>query len=249
MSTNRLLLFVSVVLLVPTLASGREPFGSIRGRVVVDGDVPPPGVLMRAGRHSPGFPKTEVPDDSLQVHSQNHGLANVLVFLTDVKRVRSAQAAIPNGPVVMEINDGRFQSRAFILRTGQHFGAKSHDGLTYYLRLQGSGNPPVHNWPVPGSAALAAVPLRSKAEAEPVQVFSNVHPWMKAWVLVLDHPYAAITDENGRFQINLIPVGDYHVRVWHEKAGDLRPAVPVSVRDRKIAPIETVRVSADALSP
>ena len=47
------------------------------------------------------------------------------------------------------------------------------------------------------------------------------HPWFRSHVLVLDHPYMAISDENGRFAINDIPSGRWSVRVWHESVGDL----------------------------
>ena len=46
----------------------------------------------------------------------------------------------------------------------------------------------------------------------------NIHPWMDAWVLVFNHPYAAVTDADGNFTIKNVPAG-HKVRVtaWHEK--------------------------------
>jgi len=46
----------------------------------------------------------------------------------------------------------------------------------------------------------------------------NIHPWMDAWVLVFNHPYAAVTDEDGNFTIKNVPAG-HKVRItaWHEK--------------------------------
>ena len=42
---------------------------------------------------------------------------------------------------------------------------------------------------------------------------------MKSWVVVLDHPYWAVTDSNGNYTINLdsIEAGTYDLCFWHEK--------------------------------
>jgi hypothetical protein len=42
------------------------------------------------------------------------------------------------------------------------------------------------------------------------------HPWMTAYILVADHPYAAVTGEDGRFVIEGVPPGSYRIRMWHE---------------------------------
>ena len=44
---------------------------------------------------------------------------------------------------------------------------------------------------------------------------------MKAWVMVSDHPYFAVTDENGYFKIDNIPEGTYEVGFWQEKLSNL----------------------------
>jgi len=52
---------------------------------------------------------------------------------------------------------------------------------------------------------------------EPFYIKCDVHPWMKSWVLVQDHPFFAVTDENGNFSIKNIPPGTYEVIAWQEK--------------------------------
>ncbi len=56
----------------------------------------------------------------------------------------------------------------------------------------------------------------SKVE-EPFYIKCDVHPWMKSWVLVQDHPFFAVTDINGNYKINDIPPGTYEVIAWQEK--------------------------------
>ncbi len=47
----------------------------------------------------------------------------------------------------------------------------------------------------------------------------DVHPWMQAWMAVMAHPFFAVTDLSGKFEIKNIPAGTYVLEAWHEKLG------------------------------
>jgi len=47
----------------------------------------------------------------------------------------------------------------------------------------------------------------------------DVHPWMRAWVSVFDHPYFAVSDQSGKFVIKNVPPGKYTVEADHRKLG------------------------------
>jgi plastocyanin len=57
-----------------------------------------------------------------------------------------------------------------------------------------------------------------KGERFPIEISCSIHPWMKAWVRVFDHPYFAVTDEDGNFEIKNAPVLDGKLRmfIWQE---------------------------------
>lgn len=55
-----------------------------------------------------------------------------------------------------------------------------------------------------------------EAFTEPWRITCDIHPWMKGYVWVFDHPYFSVTDENGAFEIPLAPCGDGRLMVWHE---------------------------------
>jgi hypothetical protein len=68
-----------------------------------------------------------------------------------------------------------------------------------------------------------------RAERLPVRVVDDIHNWMQAWILPLDHPWAAVTDEHGRFELPELPPGEYTFNVWHEKAGYVERQLNVTV--------------------
>ncbi|MGH7482668.1 MAG: carboxypeptidase regulatory-like domain-containing protein [Longimicrobiales bacterium] len=52
-----------------------------------------------------------------------------------------------------------------------------------------------------------------------IPVECDVHGWMRAYIGVLEHPYFAVTGEDGSFTIANLPPGDYVVEAWHERYG------------------------------
>jgi hypothetical protein len=87
------------------------------------------------------------------------------------------------------------------------------------------------------------------APSRPFPVACDLHPWMRAWWLVLDHPYAAISDAEGKFTIADLPPGNYEFRVWHEKFGDIHQALKVAVKADQMTVLEDIRVPAASRTP
>ena len=85
-------------------------------------------------------------------------------------------------------------------------------------------------------------------ESLPMGVSSDLHAWMKAYWLVLDHPYAAITDKQGRFVIENMPPGKHIFRVWHERVGLIERKLEVSIEPGQITAQPTITVEAATLT-
>lgn len=71
------------------------------------------------------------------------------------------------------------------------------------------------------------VPLDVFKEPAQIEVVSDRHPWARAWIAVLDHPYYAQTAASGTFSIQGIPPGRYLVRAWHPVLGVADDSVTV----------------------
>lgn len=61
-----------------------------------------------------------------------------------------------------------------------------------------------------------------------LEVVDELHPWSKAHLIVLDHPYHAVSGKSGDFRIDGIPPGTYHLRAWHPALGLVDETVTVS---------------------
>ncbi len=74
------------------------------------------------------------------------------------------------------------------------------------------------------------VPVKyDQPESLPMPVNCDLHPHMKAYWVVLDHPYMAITDKEGKFKIENLPEGEYEFTVWHERVGYIERALEVVI--------------------
>ena len=53
-------------------------------------------------------------------------------------------------------------------------------------------------------------------ERTPGEVVCDIHGWMKAWIRVFDHPYYAVSDKDGMFEIKDAPVGTFKIWYWSD---------------------------------
>jgi hypothetical protein len=63
----------------------------------------------------------------------------------------------------------------------------------------------------------------------------DVHGWMNAYGAVLDHPFFAVSDGSGKFEIKGLPPGDYTIEAWHEKLGTQEQKITVGAKESKEA--------------
>src|SRR5207248_1886685 len=57
------------------------------------------------------------------------------------------------------------------------------------------------------------------AERRPMALACDIHPWMKGYMMVFNHPFFAVTKEDGLFEITGVPAGAQNLVVWQEKVG------------------------------
>lgn len=212
--------FVAVALLVYSTVASAEEWGALKGRFKFGGSPPEPSAL-KADKDAEVCGKHKLLSEELVVGADG-GLANVVVFVRDKDvKVHPEMAALKNVKTVMDNKDCRFEPHVVFVQTGQSFVIKNSDTVGHNSNIQTIKNP-AENKLIPAGGEAAAT-FKSD-EAIPAAVSCNIHPWMKAWVVIRDNPYAAVSKPDGSFEIKNLPAGELEFQFWHEKAGYLGEA-------------------------
>lgn len=227
-----------------TLIAG--DWGTIRGRIELDGEPPQLAPLVQGGAPVRGC-AVRVPDESLIVDPQSHGIANVMIYLRSrPERVVPDQADTQRPAFKLEQRGCRYVPHVAIIQTGQPIEVKNLDAQPHNLRVEPFKNPRVNLLVQPQNNPLQVGPFQV-AEPSPVSVACDIQPWMKAWWVVVDHPYAAVTGADGSFQIKDLPVGEHEFRVWHERAGYVNRSLKVVVAADTTVDVPTIKLPVKTL--
>ena len=114
-----------------------------------------------------------------------------------------------------------------LLRVGQDLVMSNRHDHGSNLNLEPLRSSSAQNrWLKPGEEIRITSPL-DRTQPVPFKVKSNVMT-IPSYILALDHPFAAVTDAKGRFEINGLPDGKHVFRVWHERTGYL-PNIKVNI--------------------
>lgn len=196
-------------------------WGDITGRFVYEGTPPTPEPAKITKDQAVCANKGLV-DESLLV-SKKGGLKNVVIWMY-LGRGKKAPAASPDvKPQTLELDNKncRFQPHVLCMTTDDELVLANNDPIGHSTKIDFFRNKP-QNPSLPAGGKLSLKGQVNNAESLPSPVSCGIHPWMKAWVLVQDHPFFAVSDENGNFTIKNVPVGKWTFRIWQEKAGYLR---------------------------
>ena len=213
-------------------AVGDDAWGSLKGRIIYSGDAFVP-VKIEVERDSAVCGVGGQVDESLVVSPKNRGIRNIAIWLEtrDEIPVHPDLKDQPAKAPVLDNRNCRFEPHMLAVRTGQVFDFTNSDPVAHNAAVYARRNMPFSEI-IPMNQPLQKT--FKKFEALPVRVDCSIHPWMKAWLIVSDHPYVAVTGEDGSFEIQNIPVGEWKFRFWHERPGYLQSLVS----DGTPAPLE-----------
>jgi hypothetical protein len=85
--------------------------------------------------------------------------------------------------------------------------------------------------------------IPKEPETLPALVRSSIYPTAKAYFIVKDHPYFAVTDANGVFELKNLPAGRHELTIWHETVGYVAKILVVEVK-----PSETLAIPAQPIT-
>ena len=213
--------------------------GTITGKVSFDGVAPAPKKIdMSQDANCAGSPGDKSADDLIVTDGK---LANVFVYIKGGAADRNSFDT-PSEPVVLDQLGCRYQPRVLGIQTNQTFKVTNSDNTTHNVHPSPKTNQEWNNMQAQGAPAIEKKFPRAETL---IPVKCNQHPWMKANVGVLSHPYFAVSAKDGSYTIKNVPPGSYTLVFWHETRGEQTQQVTVAAKESKTQDI-TYKAAATA---
>ncbi len=145
------------------------------------------------------------------VDVKDGGLKDVFVY---VKSGVTGTYPPPTDPVELDQSGCMYKPHIVALQVGQPLKIKNNDETLHNIHPR----PAVNQEFNVGQArkGMEVTKVFDKKEVM-IPVGCDVHPWMRSFISVLDHPFFAVTDEDGKYEIKGLPAGEYEVEAVHEK--------------------------------
>lgn len=221
-----LFFFILAVVLVSEVSAAK-----ISGIATYDGKVPNfKPIKMEADpvcltKHSGEvLPQTLVLGDE-----ETKTMGNVFVHITG--GLSNNNYPSPSEPVIFTQEGCLYSPHVLAVMAGQPIKILNPDGILHN----------VHALPKVNEEFNLAMPkfreettkVFDKVEITPFPIKCDVHPWMGAWISVLDHPFFCVTKPEGKYSIDNLPAGTYEIEAWHEKLAAQKATVTLAEGESK----------------
>ncbi len=201
--------------------------GTIEGRIFLGSD-------LKVDRDRMDYPSPELFGHPRAIERQlrvddEGGVANAIVSVVGVK------SGLPATPREIELlnDDSEFTPRVQVATKKSRITIRNRDEVLHNVHgFQHLRN--LFNFALPTTESVVRERLHRTGL---ISLRCDIsHPWMTAFIFVSPHPYAAVTDAAGHFEINGLPPGRYTLDVWHERLGELQ--IPVVVAHGAVSRVE-----------
>jgi len=205
------------------ILAGPLAAGEITGTIVFEGEPPtmrpidmsadPVCAEKRAG---------ETVRNQALVLGEGQTMANVFVEITG--GLPEKAWPVPEEPRVLTQDGCVYKPHVFGIMAGQPLEIRNPDGTLHNVNAMPRKNMPF-NIGMPRTMTETQMTFE---KPEPMFAFRcDVHPWMRAYCVVTDHPFYDVTDKDGMYKIADLPPGEYEVSATHEKLGTKTATVVV----------------------
>jgi hypothetical protein len=235
------LVLTALVGLAPLLACGENGEGVISGTVRLLGPAPNiPTVQPEVDFDACG---TEARQTKSLVLGTNQSVRDVIIYLGGYAPSNITSGT--NDAAVLDQRNCEFVPRIQIARSGTPLILRNSDPVLHVVRIDamsGTNGPrTLLKAATPYAGYEKIYQLANFREPTLLQVVSaNGHEWMNAYIAVLPHPWAALTDENGRFVLHNVPSGTQKIYAWHEVLGVLTKEVKLNGNHTAVVDFEFV---------
>ncbi len=157
-------------------------------------------------------------------------LANAFVYVKDGLSAYSFDP--PAGMLTFDQKNCRYHPHVFGVRVGQAVEIVNSDPTLHNIHALPKDNAEFNN-----GQPIQGMKMTHTFTAKEVMVpfKCDVHGWMNAYVGVVDNPFFAVTDKDGKFSFKGLPPGTYTIEAWHEKLGTQTATVTIAAKETKDA--------------
>lgn len=162
-------------------------------------------------------------DESFIVNAKSRGIKNVVVYLRPLDKEAAGFEAAQIHPddakrkpadVIIDQPCCMFVARVTCARVGDTIVVKNPSPVAHNFFWSSTNNGD-HN-PTLAAKTDWKMPKALVKESPPISYKCSIHPWMSGYVRIFDHPYYAVTDDDGKFEIKNAPAGKFRIVFWHE---------------------------------
>ncbi|HXV59634.1 MAG TPA: carboxypeptidase regulatory-like domain-containing protein [Vicinamibacteria bacterium] len=197
--------------------------GTISGKVAFEGEPPAGETIQMAADPNCARLHSEPVKTEFVVVGEGGGLANVFVHIKSGLQGRNFPP--PSEPVVLDQHGCTYVPHVIGIQVGQTLQILNSDETLHNIHAMPKNNKEFNiGQPVKG--------LKTDKVFDNVEVMipfkCDVHKWMNSYAGVVDHPYYAVSSQDGSFSLANVPPGDYVVEAWHERFGTKEMNVTVT---------------------
>lgn len=197
--------------------------GTVKGVIkFVAAQKKPKTIRMTADKNCVTYHKGKKVYSETFVFNKNGTLRNTLVYVS--KGLEGKKFAAPKTPTVIDQKGCVYIPHVGATMVGQEVQVLNSDKTLHNVRGVTKANAPFNEASVQGS-----VIKKKFKKAERVTLKCDVHAWMTAHLHVMEHPFYAVTQDDGSFEIKGLPAGEYEISIKHEIPSFDRGNPPVKI--------------------
>ncbi len=243
---TRFSLLLGLCLACVSLTTAEAQWGNFEGQFIVGGDVPEIPPLIAQGdatvKDAAVCAAEAIPDQSRQFDPETGGVSHVFIYMRSAPdSIHPDLAASVEDEVMFDQKGCVFLPHTMIVRTDQAIRLISNDAVAHNVHTYPFRNQPFNSILTANDQTGIALEM-PQPESLPVKVGCDIHPHMGAYWVVVDHPYATVTDAEGRFTIENLPAGTHEFRVWHERVGYVERSLEVEIVDGETTTLDPIEI-------
>jgi plastocyanin len=243
MRSRPVLAALGLVALLAAPSAHAADWGTIKGRVIWGGKEPPKVKPIVVTKDGPDCDKCGLVDETYVVDPKTKGVRWAVVWLIPLDTMNK-DAKLPIHPDLAKLSEERvfidqpcckFEPRVLCIRVGQKLTVKNSSLIAHNIMMNGTGGNPSFNVTIPAGGKHDVLDDWKPTPGGAVSFNCNIHSWMNGYVRVFSHPYYAVTNAQGEFEIKKAPAGKFRLVIWQEVwvVGEKQPdryGIPIEIK-------------------